>query len=125
MVIVRGIGAVLAGMMAIVLLSTATDYVLGHAILAASEMGSPPLLAVALVYRALFGVIGGYVTSRLAPVRPTLHAAILGVIGTLVATAGVVVMWSVGNHWYPIALAVLSLPETLAGAWIAGRRPAR
>lgn len=124
MTIVRGIAAVLAGMVAIVMLSSAADYVLAHTLLAASEMGSPPWLAVALAYRALFGVIGGFVTARLAPARPMTHAVILGAIGTLVATAGVVVMWQVGNHWYPIALAVLSLPETVAGAWVAGRRPA-
>src|SRR3569623_1321596 len=124
MTIVRGIAAVLAGMVATVMLSSAADYVLAHTLLAASEMGSPPWLAVALAYRALFGVIGGFVTARLAPARPMTHAGILGAIGTLVATAGVVVMWQIGNHWYPIALAVLSLPETVAGAWVAGRRPA-
>jgi hypothetical protein len=31
-------------------------------------------------------------------------------------------MWSYGNHWYPIALAVLAVPQTLAGARLAGAR---
>jgi len=122
MTVLGGIGAVLAGMVAIVALSTGMDYLLEHTALSASDMNTPPLLAFALAYRALFGVIGGFVTARLAPVRPAMHAAILGTIGALAAVAGAVAMWSVGNHWYPIALAVLSLPETLAGAWVAGRR---
>ena len=69
----------------------------------------------------LFGVIGGYVTARLAPARPVMHAMILGAIGTVLGIVGVSVMWAFGNHWYPIALAVLAIPQSWLGARVAQR----
>jgi hypothetical protein len=80
------------------------------------------LLALALVYRVIYGALGGYVTARLAPARPMMHATILGVIGTVLGVLGIFAMWSYGNHWYPIALAVLAVPQTLAGARLAVAR---
>lgn len=124
MTIIRSIGAVVAGLATVVVLSTGTDLALEHSVLPAMNTAqvSPPLLALALSYRILFGVLGGYVTARLAPSRPMTHATILGVIGTLAAIAGIFAMWRFGNQWYPIALAVLALPQIWAGAWLAGRR---
>lgn len=123
MTIVRGIAAVLAGLVAVAGLSIATDTVLEHSVLPAMNTAeaSPPLLALALAYRVLFGVVGGYVTARLAPMRPVMHAVILGVIGTVLGAIGVSVMWRLGNHWYPIALAVLAIPQSWVGARLAKR----
>lgn len=130
MAILRSAGAVVAGIAIVVALSTGTDFALQHSLLPAmnSAEAAPPLLALALAYRTLFGVLGGYVTARLAPSRPMAHAMVLGVLGTLAAIGGVVAMWQLGNHWYPIALAVLALPQTLLGARLARREvvtPAR
>ncbi|MDB5710266.1 MAG: hypothetical protein JWL96_2336 [Sphingomonas bacterium] len=124
MTIVRSIGAVLAGVVTVVVLSNGTDYVLEHSVLPAmaTPAASPGLLALALVYRVIYGAIGGYVTARLAPGQPMTHAVILGAIGTLLGVLGIFAMWSFGNHWYPIALAVLAIPQSWAGARLAGAR---
>src|SRR3569623_136692 len=112
MAALRSIAAGLAGLGAVAGLAIATDIVLEHSVLPAmnTAVASPPLLVLALAYRVLFGVVGGYVTARLAPMRPVMHAVILGVIGTVLGAIGVSVMWRLGNHWYPIALAVLADP---------------
>jgi hypothetical protein len=44
---------------------------------------------------------------------------ILGVLGTIVCIVGLAVTWNrgLGPRWYPIALAVLALPQSLVGGW--------
>ena len=127
MAILRSILAVLAGMVFIVAASTATDWVLCKTILPemASTHAPPADLALALAYRTVFGVAGGWITAKLAPSRPMTHAIVLGAIGTLAALAGAVAMWSVGQQWYPLALVVLALPQCWLGARIAARRQVR
>ena len=116
----KSIGAILAGFVTVFVLSTATDYVL-------ESIGIfPPqseglfvtwMLLLALIYRCIYTVAGGYVTAALAPNRPMRHALILGIIGTVAATLGVVVGWNLSQHWYPIALVVTAIPCT----WLGGR----
>jgi hypothetical protein len=113
-------GALIAGFVAVVALSTAADTLL-HALNYYPNDGtvaSDPELAVAVAYRTLFTVIGGFVTAWLAPSYPLRLATILGAIGTLPAILGVVAMWSVGHQWYGISLAVLALPSTALGGWV-------
>jgi uncharacterized membrane protein YeaQ/YmgE (transglycosylase-associated protein family) len=123
MAILRSVGAVVAGVVFVVASSTATDLVLEHTILPTMKgpQVSPPLLGLALAYRTLYGVVAGWITAKLAPGRRMTHAMVLGAIGTAVAAAGVVATWSLGQHWYPIALAVLAAPQTWLGARLAGR----
>jgi hypothetical protein len=47
------------------------------------------------------------------------HALILGVVGVVLAIAGIVATWNLGlgPRWYPISLAVLALPQ----CWVGGR----
>jgi hypothetical protein len=118
----KSIGAILAGFVTVFLLSVVTDLIL-------EKLGIfPPrtepqsytslMLLFALVYRCIFTVGGGYVTAKLAPDRPMRHAVILGSIGIVAATIGVVVAWDLSpEHWYPIALVVTALPCT----WVGGR----
>jgi hypothetical protein len=129
MIILRSILAVLAGLVFVVAASTLTDLALENSVF--PELNTPkvppPLLALALAYRTLYGAIGGWITAKLAPRHPVRHAVILGVIGTIAGTAGAVVMWSFGQHWYPVALAVLAIPQSWLGAKLAiraGRAPA-
>ena len=82
------------------------------------SVGSDANLAFALAYRTAFTVLGGYIAARLAPAHGLRLAVILGIVGTLAATAGAVAMWSVGHHWYPVALAALALPSTALGGWL-------
>jgi len=86
----RSIGAVFAGLLVIVVLSFATD-VLMHA-----TGIYPPwfqymtnsLFVLATAYRSVYSVLGFYITARLAPNRPMLHALILGVVGLVLSIAG-------------------------------------
>lgn len=117
----KSIGAVLAGFLVVVVLSVGTDFVLES--LGIFPPQSEPaaytagLLMVALVYRCVYTVAGGYVTARLAPDRPMLHAIILGFVGIVAGTIGIVVSWNLTpHHWYPIALVVTALPCTWLGA---------
>jgi hypothetical protein len=44
------------------------------------------------------------------------HALVMGGIGFVLSMAGGIAMWDMGAHWYPIALALSSVPCAWAGA---------
>jgi hypothetical protein len=114
---------VVAGIVVGVVLTLITDLVL-HAVGVFPPWGQPVSdgpLVLATAYRIVFGVVGSYVTARLAPDRPMLHAMIGGVLGFVVSIAGAVATWNrgpaFGPHWYPVALIVIALPC----AWLGGK----
>jgi len=119
--IARSIGAVLAGMLAVVILSLGTDLALHAAGIfpALGDRMSDNLFVLATVYRTIYAVLGGYITARLAPNRPMQHALLNGLIGVALSTLGAVVTWNraLGPHWYPLALVVTALPT----AWLGGK----
>jgi hypothetical protein len=120
MSILKSIGAIIAGMLVIVLLSVCTDFILqkiGVFPPSYEKASGTPLLLLAFAYRCIYGVAGGYVTALLAPNRPMRHAIILGIIGTAISIIGAVVGWKLSAHWYPIALVVTALPTT----WLGGK----
>jgi len=79
------------------------------------------LFLLATAYRSVYSILGSYLTARLAPDRPMLHALILGVVGVVLSIVGALSTWNKGPEfgpkWYPIALIVLSVPL----AWIGGK----
>jgi hypothetical protein len=116
-VMIRSLLAVLAGIVVGAFLSVATDAVL-------SAAGWIPLpnyvwwmLLIALIYRAIYTVLSGYVTAALAPNRPLNHALTLGVIGVVVTIIASIANWNKasGNAWYPIALIIITLPCAYLG----------
>lgn len=116
----RSIGAIVTGMITIIILSIVTDKLLesfGLFPAVENETFIPWMLVVALVYRCIYAVAGGYVTARLAPGQPIKHAIILGIIGIVLSMIGTIVGWNQSAHWYPIALVITSLPCT----WLGGR----
>lgn len=117
--VLRRIGAVVAGLLVIVVLSTAADAVL-HATGVYPpfpQRMSDALFGLATAYRVAFGIAGCYLTARLAPDRPMRHALALGGIGTVLSTAGALAMWEYGPAWYSLAIIAISLPC----AWIGAR----
>jgi len=119
----RRIGAVFAGFLVIVVLSTATDIVL-HATGVFPPWGQPmsdALFLLATAYRIVFSIGGCYLAARLAPDKPMQHALALGVVGIVVSTAGTVATWNrgpeFGPKWYPIALIAVAMPC----AWVGGK----
>ena len=121
--ILQRVGAVFAGLVAIVILDTAIDLILHDTGVYPPwfKPMSTALYLLALTYRMVDGVIGGYIVARLAPDRPVQHALDLGIIAVLLSTAGVIGTWNrgpeFGPRWYPLALVVVALPC----AWLGGR----
>jgi hypothetical protein len=120
MQLVRSAVAILAGLAAVVALSAGTDKAL-TVLGTFPPMATTAMLIAATVYRSAYAVVVGYIAARLAPEQPMLHAIILGMIGFAVALFGCILMWHVGNHWYPIALVITALPCTWLGGKIAAR----
>jgi FtsH-binding integral membrane protein len=115
----RSIGAVLAGFVAVFILSLATDQ-LFHVLEVFPPWGQPmtdtgPLL-LALAYRIVYGIAGSYLVAMLAPRNPMRHALVMGGIGFVLSIAGGIAMWDMGAHWYPVAVALTALPCAWMGA---------
>jgi hypothetical protein len=124
--LLRRTGAVLAGLATIFVLSTAAD-LLAHASGLYPPVGQPMadrLFLLATAYRIAFGVLGCWITARLAPDRPLAHALVLGGIGTLLSIGGAVAYWDAGPHWYALAIIAISLPCAWAGARLGQRSAA-
>lgn len=117
----KSIGAVIAGFIIVFILSVVTDIILEKTgfFPPQSQPGTYVwwMLLIALIYRSVYSVIGFYLTGLLAPNRPMRHAIILGGIGTVFATLGVMANWDKGAHWYPILLVLVTLPC----AWVGGK----
>ena len=119
----RSFGAVFAGLVAVFVLSLGTDALL-HVIGIFPQLGqvmTDKQFLLATAYRTVYGVVGGYITARLAPDRPMRHALIGGVVGLVLGTIGAVATWnhvpSLGPHWYPLAIIASAMPC----AWLGGK----
>jgi hypothetical protein len=126
--LLRSAGAVLAGFVVVAVLSLATDQ-LFHTLDVyppwGQPMHEPGLNLLALSYRIVYGILGGYITARLAPHSPMRHALIGGGIGFVVSGLGAVAAMrlDLGPSWYPIALALTTVPCAWLGArWYESRR---
>ncbi|HEU5292091.1 MAG TPA: hypothetical protein VFU05_15680 [Cyclobacteriaceae bacterium] len=123
----KSIGAVVAGFLIVGIFSTVTDTILEKA-----GIFPPPtdglfvtwMLALALAYRTVYTIAGGYVTAALAPANPSKHVMILGIIGTVMGCIGIYVgfvQFKLSPLWYPVALAVLAYPSV----WFGGKLKTR
>jgi hypothetical protein len=126
----RSFWAIVAGIVFIIVVTTLVDIAL-HLARVYPPPGQPmddSLAVVATIYRVVISIAGAYLTARLAPGEPMKHALILGVGGTLLGIVGIVATWNkgLGPNWYPIALAVLAIPQCWAGGrlyeWLATNR---
>jgi len=115
------IGAVLAGLATVFVLSLGMDALL-HASGVFPPFGermSDPLFLLATAYRIVYGVAGSWVSARLAPDRPMGHALALGFVGLVFSIAGAAATWNrgpeFGPHWYALAVAAQAIPCAWAG----------
>ena len=124
----RSIFALFAGFVVVVGLSIGADAAMHGAGIfpPISQPMSDQLFLLATVYRVVFGIAGSYVTARLAPNRPMQHALLGGLVGIVLSIVGAVTTWNrgpeFGPHWYPIALAVLALPQSWLGGFLRERQ---
>ena len=117
----KSVWAVFAGVLFIIVVTTLVDMLL-HAIGVYPPMNQPltdALAVLATAYRVVISIVGAWITAWLAPDKPLKHAIILGVVGTLLGTLGVVATWNLGlgPRWYPVLLAVLAIPQ----CWVGGK----
>jgi hypothetical protein len=119
--LLRSAAAIVVGFFSVAVLSLGTDQVL-HVLEVYPPWGEPMydagLNALALSYRILFTIVGGYITAVLAPDSPMRHVVIVGGLGLLAGSAGAIVairMANLGPNWYPIALAVTGFPCVWVG----------
>ena len=117
----RSIVAVVAGFLAVAGLSLATDQ-LFHVLEIYPPWGQPMYdtgqILLALLYRIVYTLLGGFITARLAPRAPMRHVMILALIGVVAGTAGAIVAITqadLGPDSYPIAIAVTAFPCTWLG----------
>jgi hypothetical protein len=117
-----GAKAVVAGLLTVVIVTTIIDVVM-HAAGIFAAWGTPLSdrdAAIALFYRILVGISGGYVTASLAPQKPLKYGLILGGIGFAVGALGALALGdrAPGPAWYLIGVAVLAIPQTWLGVKI-------
>jgi len=122
----KSIGSVFAGFITVVILSVGTDFVLETLHIFPPQSDPKAyliwMLVLALAYRSLYTVAGGYVAARLAPNRPMRHVIILGFVGIAAGTLGVIISWNFSpDHWYPISLVIGAMPCT----WLGGKLKTR
>ncbi len=115
----RSIWAIVAGVLFIIIVTTIVDVLL-HLIGVYPGWEVPLTDALALLataYRIPIGIAGGWLTAKMAPIDPMGHAMRLGYVGIGLGMLGLIATWNagMGPRWYPIALAVLAVPQCWAG----------
>ena len=126
----RRAGAVLAGVIAVVVLSVGTDAVLFAAGVypPRERRMSDGLFLVATAYRMAYAVAGSFVAARLAPDRPMTHALWVGGMGLAAGLAGAVVARTaeadLGPMWYSVAVLAMAMPCAWAGGRLEGAHAA-
>jgi hypothetical protein len=90
----RSTAAIGIGFISVAVLSLGTDQIL-HVLNVYPPWGEPMydprLNLLALSYRIVYTILGGYLTALLAPRAPMRHVAICGILGVFTATVGAVV----------------------------------
>jgi hypothetical protein len=118
--IFKSTAAVLAGFVSIAVLGFLTDSALQWAgilpVPSKVKFDNQHAL-LALAYHLAYGLLGSYLTARLAPSRPMAHALTLGVLGVFISILGLiaVITEDLAPEWYGWALIVLSLPVAWVG----------
>jgi hypothetical protein len=119
--ILKGIGAILAGLVFIGVTHSAIDAILeSTGVLPKGNLYvSTSLIFFVIFYRAVFSFLGCYLTAKLAPKNPMKHSLILGSIGTLLSLIGAIVIadMNLGPGWYAWSLVVIALPIS----WLGGK----
>jgi len=127
--LLRSTGAVLLAIVVVFVLSLATDQ-LFHVLEVYPPWGQPMwdhgLNALALSYRIVFGILGGYLAARFAPRNPMRHALVVGGIGFVLSVVGALgaISMKMGPLWYPIVLALTAIPCAWIGGALLQRRQA-
>ncbi len=74
-------------------------------------------LLVVLAYMAVFECAGGYITGRMAAVKPVGHAVALGLVTLAMNLAIALFTWHALPLWYQLSALLLIVPMT----WLGGQ----
>jgi hypothetical protein len=114
----RFILSILAGLLLNIFLGGMSDHIL-HSTGVYPPYGEPMknhgLLMLAFSYRAVFMVLGGYLTAFIARRKARKAAYILGILGAVIWLAGAIAMWDYAYPWYNIMGVILAIPLTMVG----------
>ena len=114
----RIIGAVLAGYVAVGVLIFCTDLLFGALIPGFKSTARPPdyYFAASLATDTAYSIAGGYLCALIA--GPQARTATIGLMGfgELVGVASTVYLWNMVPHWYSFALLILYPLATWAGS---------
>jgi hypothetical protein len=120
--IFKSILSVLAGLFTVILLSNGTDTILEMTGVfpsiteqQTSGFRIPWMAGLALSYRLIFLLVGGYVTAKLAPAKPMRHVLILGIIGCVLGMLGAIASWGFAPGWFLLSPILAGLPLVWLG----------
>lgn len=120
----KSIWAVVAGFLAVAVFSTVTDEIL-HALNIMPRAVYLPTndALLALAYRSVYTVLGGFITAKLAPQNKMKHVWILAGIGLLGGLAGALGMPpEYGPKWYAWGIAIEAIPLVWLGGWFGSKK---
>jgi len=121
----RIILSVIAGFIVAAVLSSGADFAFESAGIF-PPIGQPffdnGLLAIAFLYRAVFSILGAYVTALIAKDNAQKAVLIIGILGSILWLIGGIVMWEYGPAWYNIGGAITGVPFSLIALKLYERR---
>lgn len=122
--VLTSIVAVVSGLATVIILSNGTDMILESTGVFPSVSEQrvqgfiiPWMAGLALFYRLIFLLVGGYVVAHLAPINPIRHVLILGIIGTVLGILGAIATWEFAPSWFLLSPVILGIPCV----WLGGK----
>lgn len=135
MATLKNIGAVLAGFVLTLILTRGMDILLESigvfpTVEEQQKYGFNTLWMniVAILYRVIFTIFGGYFTAKLSASKPMQNVNILGIVGTIIAIVGNIIvsqipeMANVLPLWFSIALVIIAFPSVWFGGKLATKK---
>lgn len=124
--LVRSVVAVAAGFFASMVMTLGGDIafrrVSPDAFDADGHARSDGALFTMMGYEALFVLVAGYVTARLAIRRPLAHALAMGAVVLLARASTVFLTWDTAPPWFHLGILLLIIPVALLGAKVSELR---
>ncbi len=83
---------------------------------------------VAILYRVVFTILGGYLTAKTSASKPMRNVNILGIVGTIIAIIGNIVvsqipeMANVLPLWFSVVLVLIAYPCVWTGGKLATKK---
>jgi hypothetical protein len=122
----RSILAIVVGFVLTAVLNVGTNAVLAKAapdlIPTGAPVTDPAALVLVCVYVAAFGILGCYVTARLAPSRPLFHALLLGGIALAMSIPVTIMAWNDTPAWFNVYNLLAVMPYAYVGGRIRERQ---